>query len=62
MPRKIKLLVADLKREGFTMRPGKGSHRVFKKGGKRVVIAGKMGDDAKRYQEQEVAEAIKEAK
>jgi len=53
MPRKIKSLVADLEREGFTMRPDKGSYRVFKKRGKRVVIAGKMGDDAKRYQEQE---------
>jgi predicted RNA binding protein YcfA (HicA-like mRNA interferase family) len=33
-----------LRREGWTERPGKGSHVVFKKEGHRVVIANHSGD------------------
>jgi len=61
MPRKIKALIADLKKAGFINRGGKGSHRNFEKGNTRCTIAGKDGADAKHYQEKEVAEKIKEA-
>jgi len=61
MPRKIKALIADLKKAGFINRGGKGSHRNFEKGNARCTISGKEGADAKRYQEKEVAEKIKEA-
>jgi len=44
------------------MQSGKGSHRIFKHGKNRVVISGKEGADAKRYQEKDVKEAIKEVK
>jgi predicted RNA binding protein YcfA (HicA-like mRNA interferase family) len=33
-----------LRREGWTERPGKGSHIIFKKGGQRVVVANHAGD------------------
>jgi predicted RNA binding protein YcfA (HicA-like mRNA interferase family) len=64
MPRKIRELVRDLERAGFTDEGGKGSHRKFShpKATKSVVIAGKDGDDAKQYQEKAVKRAITEAK
>jgi predicted RNA binding protein YcfA (HicA-like mRNA interferase family) len=33
-----------LRREGWTERPGKGSHVIFKKGGRRVVVSSHAGD------------------
>ncbi len=62
MPRKIKALIADLKRAGFTMHSGKGSHRKFTCGRVNMSLSGKEGADAHRYQEKDVKEAIKEAK
>ena len=60
MPPKIKELVAELERNGFTNRGGKASHRNFEHfSGFRVTISGKSGDDAKKYQEQLVKNAIK---
>jgi predicted RNA binding protein YcfA (HicA-like mRNA interferase family) len=63
MPRKIRELIRDLERAGFTNRGGKGSHRNFRhpKVSRSVVIAGKEGDDAKDYQEQAVKRAVKES-
>ena len=58
MPRKIRQLIADLEAAGFISRPGKGSHRNFEKGGHRVTISGQPGDDAQRYQEKLVKNAI----
>lgn len=58
MPRKIRQLIADLERAGFIRSAGKGSHRKFTRGGAVVVIAGQPGDDAKSYQERDVAKAI----
>ena len=56
MPRKIRDLIHELVREGFVDRGGKGSHRNFRHpSGLRVTLSGRPGDDAKRYQEQEVA-------
>ncbi len=46
----------ELIRAGFVDRGGKGSHRNFlHPEGVRVTLSGRPGDDAKRYQEQEVA-------
>ena len=66
MPRKVRDLRADLRRAGY--RPikggGKGSHTKMRHplvpGS--VTIAGHDGDDAKPYQEQDVADAIQKAR
>ena len=63
MPRKLRELVAQLLRAGFVDRGGKGSHRNFlHPKGIRVTLSGRPGDDAKRYQEQEVAQRIAAAR
>ncbi|MDF7824295.1 type II toxin-antitoxin system HicA family toxin [Pontiellaceae bacterium B12227] len=63
MPRKIRQLIQDLKKAGFTDRGGKGSHRNFThSSGIRITISGKTGDDAKKYQEREVERALREVK
>jgi predicted RNA binding protein YcfA (HicA-like mRNA interferase family) len=50
MPRKVRQLIADLTRAGFTDRGGKGSHRNFTHPkGVRVTLSGGSGDDAKHY-------------
>lgn len=60
MPRKIRELIQDLKKAGFTDRGGKGSHRNFKHpNGTRITISGQTGNDAKKYQEQDVETALK---
>jgi predicted RNA binding protein YcfA (HicA-like mRNA interferase family) len=63
MPRKIRQLLADLRRAGFEQLPrrGKGSHTVWSHPLAREVqptIAGQEGDDAKPYQEREVRAAL----
>jgi predicted RNA binding protein YcfA (HicA-like mRNA interferase family) len=60
MPRKIRELEADLRREGFSPQPGKGSHRryIHPLYPGHVLISGREGDDAKPYQEREVREAL----
>jgi len=64
MPPKIKQLIKELENAGFVNRVGKGSHRNFvhPKVAKPVIISGKVGDDALRYQERDVEKAIKESK
>lgn len=64
LPRKIRELIADLNAAGFENRGGKGSHRNFvhPKVAKPVILSGKAGDDAKKYQERAVAKAIEESK
>jgi len=64
VPRKIRELVADLEAAGFTNRGGKGSHRNFShpKVVDVVSISGKLGDDAKKYQERIVKYAIEESR
>ncbi len=60
MPPKIRELIAELERNGFTNRGGKGSHRNYEHIlGIRVTISGKLGDDARKYQEKIVKDAIK---
>lgn len=62
MPKKIRDLVALLTKAGFLNRGGKGSHRNFQHPmGIRVTLSGKLGDDARRYQEREVEQRIKES-
>jgi len=62
MPVKIRQLKASLSKAGFYVRPGKGSHTVWKHDelpGTRVTIAGKDGDDAQPYQVDQVQKALK---
>lgn len=64
MPRKIRELIADLRQAGFENRGGKGSHRNFihPNVSKPVTLSGKVGADAKKYQERAVSKAIEESK
>ncbi len=63
MPRKIRELVRDLKKSGFTNRGGKGSHRNYEHPkGIRVTVSGQLGADAKVYQEREVQKVIEESR
>ncbi|MSV31358.1 MAG: type II toxin-antitoxin system HicA family toxin [Bryobacterales bacterium] len=63
MPRKLRELIAELEKQGFVNRGGKGSHRNFThpRVARPVTISGDAGDDAKRYQEKAVKAAIAEA-
>jgi predicted RNA binding protein YcfA (HicA-like mRNA interferase family) len=62
MPRKIRQLIQDLESAGFINRGGKGSHRNFEHPqGMRVTLSGKLGSDAKPYQEREVKRKIQES-
>ena len=59
--KKIRELIQELKRAGFSDRGGKGSHRNFKHpGGCRITLCGNPGHDAKKYQEREVEQVIRE--
>jgi predicted RNA binding protein YcfA (HicA-like mRNA interferase family) len=59
MPRKVRQLIADLTRAGFTDRGGKGSHRNFTHPkGVRITLSGSSGDDGKHYQERDVRRAL----
>lgn len=63
MPKKIRELISQLESAGFANRGGKGSHRNFVHPNvmRPIVISGKAGDDAKRYQERAVEAAIEES-
>ena len=64
MPRKVRELVRDLKKAGWYLDRQKGSHRVFKhpKLGEHVSLSGADGDNAKNYEEKNVATAIQNAR
>ena len=64
MPPKIRELIADLEKSGFSDRGGKGSHRNFvhPKVTKPITMSGAPGDDAKHYQIRAVRRAIEESK
>jgi predicted RNA binding protein YcfA (HicA-like mRNA interferase family) len=52
-------LEALLSKAGFVKQAAKGSHRKWvHPAGRYVVLSGKEGDDAKKYQEGQVEEAI----
>src|SRR5205823_5801327 len=59
VPPKIRELEARLKRVGFERQAAKGSHRKWMHPtGKLVIMSGGEGDDAKKYQESQVEEAL----
>jgi len=59
VPRKIKELESALKKAGFAWEAGKGSHRKWRHlSGVMVLMCGKPGSDARRYQENDVREAL----
>ena len=65
MPRKIRDLLKDLRKAGFTLATGgKGSHRKFEHLAVKIaaIIPGHDGDDAKAYLERPIAEKITESK
>jgi len=65
MPRKLRELIADLESAGFREAGGgKGSHRKFKHPAvaKPVILSGKVGQDARQYQEKDIARAINVSK
>lgn len=64
MPRKIRELISDLRRAGFALDRQKGSHRQFKHPSFQgiITLSGGEGDDAKTYQERQVAKAIADSK
>jgi len=64
MPRKIRELIQDLTNAGFyeITGAGKGSHRKFThvRYPGAVTLSGKLGDDAKPYQEKQVRRVLEE--
>jgi predicted RNA binding protein YcfA (HicA-like mRNA interferase family) len=64
MARKIRQLIKDLTEAGFyeIQGGGKGSHRKFTHAWYpgAVTLSGKLGDDAKPYQEKQVQRALEE--
>jgi predicted RNA binding protein YcfA (HicA-like mRNA interferase family) len=62
MPQKIRELKSKLQKAGFLLlkKRGKGSHTMWEHPllNNLVVISGKNGDDADRYQEREVSDAL----
>ena len=64
MPRKIRNLLKDLRKAGFSLDRQKGSHRQFKHPNVNgvITVAGAEGDDAKTYQERQIAEVIAKSK
>jgi predicted RNA binding protein YcfA (HicA-like mRNA interferase family) len=61
MPKKIRDLIRELKKAGFTDRGGKGSHRNFSHPcGSKITVSGNPSHDAKRYQERAAERALKE--
>ena len=57
MPPKIRELIRELEKMGFSNRGGKGSHRNFIHPDYplTVTVSGKEGDDAKPYQTKAIA-------
>jgi predicted RNA binding protein YcfA (HicA-like mRNA interferase family) len=66
LPEKIRELKSILQKAGFTLLKdrGKGSHTVWEHPNvkKNVILSGKDGKDAQKYQETRVEVAIEEAK
>ena len=63
MPPKVRQLIAQLEKAGFENRGGKGSHRNFvhPRVPRPITISGKLGADAKKYQERAVQRAIEDS-
>jgi predicted RNA binding protein YcfA (HicA-like mRNA interferase family) len=61
MPKKIHELKAMLRKAGFHVRPGKGSHTVWEHPDlpeESFTFAGNDGDDAQRYQVKRIEELL----
>lgn len=59
MPPKVRDLEAKLRNAGFVRQAAKGSHRKWSHPtGRMLIMSGGEGDDAKKYQEAQVDEAI----
>ena len=64
MPKKIRDLKLMLRQAGWMLvTGGKGSHSKWQHNvvQRVVILSGNDGDDAKRYQEKDVARAVREA-
>ena len=63
MPPKIRKLISQLEKAGFENRRGKVSHRNYTHPNvsRPITISGKLGDDAKKYQERAVDRVIEES-
>ncbi len=62
MPRKLRQLMADLRRAGASVVRQRGSHATWQHPaipGVLVELAGQDGDDAQPYQERDVREALR---
>ncbi len=66
MPRKIRQLLKDYKKAGFYHLKGQdhGDHKKFRHPNLTitVIVDGQDGDDARRYQEKQLQEALAELK
>ncbi|MGI9061552.1 MAG: type II toxin-antitoxin system HicA family toxin [Ktedonobacteraceae bacterium] len=64
MPKKIRELKAMLRKAGFFMLPGKGSHTVWEHPSLKedLTLSGQDGSDAKPYQEKDVSNILKKLK
>lgn len=65
MPRKLRELRAELRREGWQVDRQTGSHQIWKHvllPGDEINRAGKDGADAMRYQEKDVVEGVRKAR
>jgi predicted RNA binding protein YcfA (HicA-like mRNA interferase family) len=63
MPPKIKELIKMLESAGFINRGGRGDHKNYKHPkGINITISGKLGSDAKPYQEKDVKKALERIK
>ena len=64
MPKKIRELKAMLRKAGFFMRSGKGSHTVWEHPNLKedLTLSGQDGNDAKPYQEKDVSNILKKLK
>jgi predicted RNA binding protein YcfA (HicA-like mRNA interferase family) len=59
VPPKIRDLERRLRKAGFAKEAARGSHRKWvHSSGRMVVMSGREGDDAKKYQEEQVEEAV----
>jgi predicted RNA binding protein YcfA (HicA-like mRNA interferase family) len=59
VPPKIRELEARLRAAGFVRQASRGSHRKWvHPSGRFVIVSGGAGDDAKKYQEAQIQEAI----
>jgi len=58
MPRKLRQLRADYRMLGFFLARQRGSHQTWRHpSGARATLAGADGDDAQRYQEDDLRKA-----